>query len=447
MKNARFLLHLLLITALSAALYPFPLLLAIWSGSAGWTAPVMTAALVLCVWLGTLYILLLRRQYARHPRWVNGGVWALTLLLCVLGSLFAPYPTRLAQVLLGITAGGCFFGGARLVFHPLEHLVHPNVFVGLCLWDCFSGFLIYLTRVKLPFLPMVLLFAANAALFALVHNRDAMERMLSGRDGDTWELPTEIRRSNGRLMGILCGVGLALVLCSRPLARGMRWLWRWIYTGFFYALRWLLSLGSSSDTAEEIPESARDKLMELPQNSTSGWVRLVIELVLLAAVLALVIWKRHEIGDAIASAWLSLRQWLRSHLQKNHAAQENQNGGAYCDYVEDLLYHEKTAVDTVTLQSRRNWKKAYRRYHRLPHGAERFRLGYALLLAKLPDDAARPADSPAEILEHLQILLPEESSLSQWETVTQAYSALRYGEIQPEENAFLAMDALLKQQK
>ena len=280
MKNARFLLHLLLITALSAALYPFPLLLAIWSGSAGWTAPVMTAALVLCVWLGTLYILLLRRQYARHPRWVNGGVWALTLLLCVLGSLFAPYPTRLAQVLLGITAGGCFFGGARLVFHPLEHLVHPNVFVGLCLWDCFSGFLIYLTGVKLPFLPMVLLFAANAALFALVHNRDAMERMLSGRDGDTWELPTEIRRSNGRLMGILCGVGLALVLCSRPLARGMRWLWRWIYTGFFYALRWLLSLGSSSDTAEEIPESARDKLMELPQNSTSGWVRLVIELVL-----------------------------------------------------------------------------------------------------------------------------------------------------------------------
>ena len=447
MKNARFLLHLLLITALSAALYPFPLLLAIWSGSAGWTAPVMTAALVLCVWLGTLYILLLRRQYARHPRWVNGGVWALTLLLCVLGSLFAPYPTRLAQVLLGIAGGCCFFGGARLVFHPLEHLVHPNVFVGLCLWDCFSGFLIYLTGERLPFLPMVLLFAANAALFALVHNRDAMERMLSGRDGDTWELPTEIRRSNGRLMGILCGVGLALVLCSRPLARGMRWLWRWIYTGFFYALRWLLSLGSSSDTAEEIPESARDKLMELPQNSTSGWVRLVIELVLLAAVLALVIWKRHEIGDAIATAWLSLRQWLRSHLQKNHAAQENQNGGAYCDYVEDLLYHEKTAVDTVTLQSRRNWKKASRRYHRLPHGAERFRLGYALLLAKLPDDAARPADSPAEILEHLQILLPEESSLSQWETVTQAYSALRYGEIQPEENAFLAMDALLKQQK
>lgn len=321
------------------------------------------------------------------------GVWALTLLLCVLGSLFARIPHAWRRFFWVSPAAAAFSAAHGWSFIRWNIWCIPTCLSGCAYGIAFSGFLIYLTGERLPFLPMVLLFAANAALFALVHNRDAMERMLSGRDGDTWELPTEIRRSNGRLMGILCGVGLALVLCSRPLARGMRWLWRWIYTGFFYALRWLLSLGSSSDTAEEIPESARDKLMELPQNSTSGWVRLVIELVLLAAVLALVIWKRHEIGDAIATAWLSLRQWLRSHLQKNHAAQENQNGGAYCDYVEDLLYHEKTAVDTVTLQSRRNWKKAYRRYHRLPHGAERFRLGYALLLAKLPDDAARPADS------------------------------------------------------
>ncbi|MFQ9093636.1 MAG: hypothetical protein ACLR5S_04565 [Ruminococcus sp.] len=198
------------------------------------TAPVMTAALVLC--MARRCTSCCCRQYARHPRWVNGGVWALTLLLCVLGSLFAPYPTRLAQVLLGIAGGCCFFGGARLVFHPLEHLVHPNVFVGLCLWDCFSGFLIYLTGERLPFLPMVLLFAANAALFALVHNRDAMERMLSGRDGDTWELPTEIRpqqrQAHGDSLWCRACVGFAVVLW-----RGMRWLWRWIYTGFFYALR------------------------------------------------------------------------------------------------------------------------------------------------------------------------------------------------------------------
>ncbi len=447
MKNIRFFLHLLLLTALTAALYPLLVLLRLWSGAANWTVPVMTAALVACAWMGTLFPLLLRRQYARHPRWINGCIWGITLLLCLAGIFAAPYPTQFSRILLGLALGGCFFGGARLVFHPLEHLAHAYVFVGLCIWNCFSGFLIYLNGAKLPFLPMVLLFAGNAALFALVHNRDAMERMLSGRDGDTWELPTEIRRSNGKLMGILCGTGLVLILCSRPLAKAMRWLWRWFYTGCFYALRWLLSLGSTSDTAD-MPESANETLMQLPQSSTSGWVRLVIELVLLAAALALVIWKRHEIGDAILSAWLSLRQWFRAHLQKNHAAREEQTGGAYCDYVEDLLWHEKPAANTTALHGSRSWKKAYRRYHKLSQGAERFRLGYALLLAKLPEDAARPSDSPAEIFASLRVTFAEqEYTLSQWETVTNAYNALRYGDVLPEREAFLAMDMLLKQEK
>ena len=90
MKNIRFWLHWLLVTALAAALYPFPVLLRVWSNGAQWTAPVMTAALAGCAWLGMLYILLLRRQYARNPKWINGGVWAITLLLCVAGCLFAP---------------------------------------------------------------------------------------------------------------------------------------------------------------------------------------------------------------------------------------------------------------------------------------------------------------------------------------------------------------------
>lgn len=45
MKNIRFWLHWLLVTALAAALYPFPVLLRVWSNGAQWTAPVMTAAL------------------------------------------------------------------------------------------------------------------------------------------------------------------------------------------------------------------------------------------------------------------------------------------------------------------------------------------------------------------------------------------------------------------
>ncbi len=230
-----------------------------------------------------------------------------------------------------------------------------------------------------------LLFAANAALFALIHNRDAMERMLSGRDGDTWELPTEIRKSNRKLMGVLCGIGLLLVLCSRPLAKVMRWAWQLLYTTVWYALRWLLSRGSQEQTAE-LPEDTSEQVMQLQQNGAAGWIRLVIELVLLVAVLVLVIWKRREIGDALLSAWYSLRHWIQRHLRKNHAEQRNDRHEAYCDYVEDLLTAEQPAPSAAALYRRRDWKKAYRRYQRLPEQAERFRLGYALLLARLPEE-------------------------------------------------------------
>ena len=359
------------------------------------------------------------------------------------GCLFAPYPARLAQVLWGILAGGCFFGSARLVFHPLEHLAHPNVFVGLCLWDCFTGFLLYLSHAKLPFVPVMLLFAANAALFALIHNRDAMERMLSGRDGDTWELPTEIRKSNGKLMGVLCGIRAASGAVQPD-----RWQKSCVGRGGCCTRQCgtlcvgCFSRGSQEQTAE-LPEDTSEQVMQLQQNGAAGWIRLVIELVLLAAVLVLVIWKRREIGDALLSAWYSLRHWIQQHLRKNHAEQRNDRHEAYCDYVEDLLTAEQPAPSAAALYRRRDWKKAYRRYQRLPEQAERFRLGYALLLARLPEEVALPAASPVEILNHLSTG-GEQETLPQWNTVTEAYTALRYGEILPEHEAFAAMDTLLK---
>ena len=66
--------------------------------------------------------------------------------------------------------------------------------------------------------------------------------------------------------------------------------------------------------------------MQLQQNGAAGWIRLVIELVLLAAVLVLVIWKRREIGDALLSAWYSLRHWIQQHLRKNKRVKSVRSG-------------------------------------------------------------------------------------------------------------------------
>lgn len=441
MSNRRVYLHFLLITALTAALYPLSMLLSAWSGKSSLFSAGMTGVLLLCTWLGTLHILLIRRQYRKKTRLVNGSLWAMTVLLFFLCCFFAPYPSRMVQVVYGIAAGGCYYGAARLVFHPLEHLTHPYVFAGLCIWDVFTGVLLYLCHSDTTILPVVLIFAVNAALFALVHNENAMDRMLSGRGEEIWEMPQEIRRSNTKQMILLCLIGLMLVCCYRPLASLMQWLWRWIYTGSWYAIRWLLSLGGTSEELE-LPEDTPEQLMTLPQNTTSVWIRIAIEFVFVIGVLALVIWKRHEIGNALVQGWRALRHWIASHLGKYDPLPEESESGAYYDFVEDLLNVEKSLSVKPSLHTRSSWNRAYRRYRHMPPDAARYRFGYALALAKLPEDTAKPSDSPEEILAHLH-----ESGLAndRWEAVTQGYNLVRYGEMQPDSNAFAVLDAILKQ--
>ena len=116
--------------------------------------------------------------------------------------------------------------------------------------------------------------------------------------------------------------------------------------------------------------------------------------------------------------------------------------GAYCDYVEDLITQEKAVVKPELPQTRRRWNRVYRRYLHMPLDAARYRLGYALVLAQLPEEMALPSDSAVEILEKLRQFGLADSS---WELVTEGYDNVRYGEIQPDGTAFAALDEVLRQ--
>ena len=440
MKDVRILLHILLITFLTATFYPLIRLFGAWSGKDNLFSLGLTGVLLLCTWSGTLYMLLFRRGYAKRPRLINGSLWGVTALVFLVCCCFVPFPSNMVRFLYGAIAAGCCFGGARLVFHPLEHLAHPYVFAGLCIWHIFIGVLLYLNHAAANVLFFVIIFICNAALFAVVHNGNAMEQMLLGRDDEVWEMPQEMRRSNRKLMGILCGSGVLLLLSYRFLAKGLRWLWRWIYTGLWYGLRRLLSFGSSAEQVEA-PENPPEQLMELPQNTQNVWIRLVIELVFGVGILVLVIWKRREIGTMLAEGWCAFRRWVGTHLRKNHAAAESGSSGAYCDYVEDLLTSEPSQKNIrMQFRSRHRWNQAYRRYRHMPFDCVRYRLGYALALACLPEEIAKPSDSPVEILTHLQ---KSGETIPAWEMVTEAYCQARYGEMKPNREAFLALDRVL----
>lgn len=433
-------LHFGLVTALAVAVYPLTVLLSCWGGRSYLLAGGMTAILAVLSWLGMLHMLLLRRQYRKKPRMVNLSLWAIAALLFVGSVIFAPYPTAFLRALYGIAAGDCYFGASRLLFQPVEHIAHPYVFTGLCLWDLFTGLLIHLRDENASFLVTAIILVVNAMLFALVHNLDSLERMLRGRGEDAWEMPKEIQRSNTRLMALLCSLGVVLLCCYRPLAKLMGWFWRWLYTGVWYLLRWLLSLGSSN-AVSELPEDTPEQLIPLEQNGASDWIRLIFEAIILVGLLALGLWKRREIWQGLVQCWCSLRRWIAAQLGKSrHMPQEED--GAYCDYVQDLMTQEKAPAKPELPQTRRRWNRAYRRYLHMPSDAARYRLGYALVLARLPEETALPSDSAVEILEKLrQSGLADDS----WELATEGYDNVRYGEIPPDGTAFAALDEVLRQ--
>lgn len=439
LTNGKSYLHLLLVTTLTAALYPLPALLSSWGGHSYWFAGGMTVLLVGLAWLGMLVMLFLRKQYRKMPRRINGLLWVVTLALLVAGTALAPYPSAFLRFLFGLGAGGSFFAGTRLVFQPVEHLSHAYVFTGVCIWDVFTGILLYLRDIDAPILPVILLLAVNAALFALAHNLAALERMLRGRANGTWELPQEIQRSNSHLMVLLCVIGVVLLCSYRLVARFLWWLLRLIYTGVVTALQWLLSLGSHAD--EESAVDAPEQMLQAAPNPASPWIRWVIYGALLAGILALVIWKRREIRDGLVQIWCALRRWVLSKLDRVRQLPSEDEDGAYCDYVEDLIAQEHFVRQEKQPLTRRRWNRIYRQYLHMPPDTAKFRLGYALVLARLPEDMVTPADSTGEILEKQR---QQEKADGVWECVTAEYNQVRYGENLPNASGFRALNQLLE---
>lgn len=439
MNRRRLLLHLLFVSLLTASCYPLLWLLHIWSGTSLSLAGVLMLVWFFCMWAGTAYPLLLHRKFYRRPRIMNGSIWLLSLAIAAAAYFAVPFSNGLLCGAYGIAAAACFWGGTKLVMLPLERMTHPYVLIGIAALDCVVGFLLYLSSSSLPVWITLLLFGADCCFFAWMHNGHAVESLLSGRGNESWEMPKEIRRSNFCLMGIFCAAGALLLLCYRPAAMVLRKIWRWIYTGIWYALRWLLSRGTTEHTAD-MPSETEQHLETLPMSS-SHWLHDLLLLLILAALVGILIWKRREVQQVLISAYHAVRRWILARLGRTQKALP-ETDGAYCDYVEDLLHQEQTWKAGEPSISGRQWKQRYRQYRRMKPDTARYRLGYALFLAKIPDKVHQICCSPAEILQQMQ---EQNRASAEMALVTERYMQIRYGMVTPEASDFDTMDLLLKQ--
>ncbi len=421
------------VVTMTAAFYPLVAFLGICSGMQ-LPLSLLPYFLVICFGLlgGALRVLCFR-WYRRKPLLLKSLTLAFALLILIGGTIFAPYSQVLSRVVYGLMAAGSFFAGNVFLLKPFSRLTHGYVFAGLCTWDVLMEVFLSLSHVSVPLLPEVLILLCNGVLFTLVQNAHALTRLIRDRDGEC-ALPEEIRHSNRHLMLLFCGIGVVLVCCYRFLAKLLRFLGKELVRFGLFLLRLLFSSDDSGDVVEQSTTSTAAQQTE--QAAANPWIGKAIEIGVLLVVLALLVWKRREIIQFLFQCLRSFQRWIREKLQRLQQ-QEPETDCAYCDYVEDLMI--QTTPQTA-LESPRNWRRQYRRYQRMQPTGERFRLGYMLLLAKLPSTLQKPTDSPQETLEQLQGNPLYES----WEQVTEVYERVRYGLQEPVQEEFLPLDRLLR---
>lgn len=421
MKRVQTMLHFILLTVFAWSSVSFFLLMGSLSGKSCAFSWICAGVASVVAWGGMGLRVLIGVWFPKKPKPQNLTLYGMTLLIGLLGAWLLPLDSWFLKVIGGLVYAGVLFGGARLLLLPFEKLYHPYVYTGVALWHVFWGVVWKLMVHQAGIWQIILMLILVTVLFAVANNAGAMQYLVQGKTEKTLKLPTEIRKSNRLCMLIFLGIGLCLILFTKPLASGICYGLTQLLSGIVMLMHWL----SHVDSGEEIEETATETQQSenvSEQINQYPWIYDVVCVLMIGLLLFLLIRFRKEIGQAVSNWIHGLITWIRKKLYHEMATQERGESGAYCDYVEEL---QSVPVQAEKLQSprqkKRQWNRLYREFQRQTDGIERYRLGYQLLLCCLPQEV--------ECCTVQEICVMQQDYPELWEAVSNLYDQVRYGEI------------------
>lgn len=435
-------LRISLFTMYPLLLLPIMAILSLFCG-AGYLMGILATGLCLALfWLGGIFYVLANRVTQKKP-WRTRAIAVCFAVGFGLSSYYCKiFFDPAGDLLFGIIAAVAFLAGGKVFFKPLETLTSSFAFTTICLWFLGAGLAWQFLDPRVPALLMVAFLAGFAFLFMMCHNQIALEQTLHDRDGEQWELPQEIRKSNNRMLLLYSVIGGLALLLFRPVGAALRIFVQWAYTGILYLMGIISEMtGSAADGV--ISRDTTRMILRGQPSAIIAWIVRGVEIAFVCFVVYLIIHNRRAILDKIADFWIRLRRWIVARL-KNPTAKMPESTG-FVDYVEDITLDPGTNIQAVRESlSHGRWRKQYRRFLRMTDKIGRYRFGYGLMLARLPESFAKPADSPLEILQNLP---PQMQKDVRWHSVTKAYIVVRYGGGEPLDEAIRGMEELLREMK
>lgn len=340
--------------------------------------------------------------------------------LCALGCIFA---TRggignVAAVLLSVVTA---IFGSRSSQKESDALFDRSVFVGYLTLETVS--LIMLTAVEIAVsMPLAIgLTAYQSVVFLLLCNRYHLLRLVNRRCDGNMTVPTEILRSNRRMViGIILGCAFVFLL-SKPMIVLLQLLLDGCIALLGLVGKGMISLiGTMGGDAPAVPSDATEDATSVPM-PVDGGNPLWSLLYLLIIPMVVLLWHfvlRDFLGDLLED----LRQRM-GHVQSRSQAVQVRAHREYED-IETRCDVE----DKVAQAAPRSWKKAYRKWGKMPDSEQKLQEGYRLMICAPAwgEIQPLPSETPREISQKGEQALPA-LVYEQLERFTAEYQQIRYG--------------------
>ena len=440
----RTLLHFAAFTALVFSLYPILAMVFHYTGQSASSVWLAQLYLLLESWTALIHAIFVRRQYHRKPVLVNLLFLGAGALFGIAAFLLTPLPGIFMGIVSALAAFGIYQAGARLFFVEYDTLTHPYVYTAVCIFFILPSIALWLGNHEASFLWQVLLFLLVSCVFAAAQNFRGIDLALQSQHTEEESLPKGLLRYN-RLL--LCGLGTVILLLVLMRTAIGNFLWLLLKAVIQSVGRFLYWLGNlfTGEEQEEAPEAiAEPEILQETAVSKNEWLTLICTLALAALLIFLMIRYRREIAAGLKGMLHALRAWVMRLLGRSYEQPGRMETAGYTDYLMDLTAHE-TDWQEETVSGKFQYGRLYRRFRRMAYSAEKYRLGYGLLLYHLSrrDVPVKASSSPREVLSSLSI--QDDSRYALWETVTSGYEQVRYSGQLPEKAAFFALEQLLRE--
>lgn len=264
-------------------------------------------------------------------------------------------------------------------------------------------------------------FGALIVLSAVLANQTNIDSRTAQRAGGSAVLPNGLRGYNAGLIAAVCAAAVGLFLFAKPCAAIVR-------SGITAALSWLLSLIKPHE--EVIPNDTGsgdggDGGVEI--TAADGALANLLQFLLVAAAVFFVIRFRKQI-------WALIKELCEPLFKENALPEEL----PFVDEVFDAA--QKGASER---ERRKTEQQLLRRYKRETDPTEKYRLGYALFLARLARSPFPQAASDTTTI-HRQ----KGGSAFRREEISgmvSVYNEVRYGGRAPDENELAAQERLIEE--